>query len=173
MQCVCSVHEYGCPFVQISWWMQRGDDQTGSAPEVALWSHKDYGGYGAIVHRRAASSKAHLHHAPLTHTTLIAFASFITFIASPLHCLLPGLEERSLWCRCHAHSLLPDTALDGCGAGELSDTTERWLPAHKWLLDVHHSEISGASCAGGLISGDIGSHFNCLYEDSDQDSKEF
>lgn len=48
---------------------------------------------------RAAHRQARLRRAAFTHTALIAFASFITFIASSLHCLLPGLVERSLWRR--------------------------------------------------------------------------
>lgn len=46
---------------------------------------------------RAAPRQARLCRAAFTHTALIAFASFITFIASSLHCVLPGLVERSLW----------------------------------------------------------------------------
>ena len=71
------------------------------------------GGYTAAVHSGAASSQTHLSHTPPTHThthththihthihiTLIAFPSFITFIASPLHCMLPRLVERSMWWR--------------------------------------------------------------------------
>lgn len=42
--------------------------------------------------------------AAFTHTALIAFASFITFIASSLHRVLPGLVERSRWRR-RAHTI--------------------------------------------------------------------
>lgn len=54
---------------------------------------------------RAAYRQAGLRRAAFTHTALIAFASFITFIASPLHCVLPGLVERSLWRRRRAHTI--------------------------------------------------------------------
>lgn len=53
---------------------------------------------------RAAYRQARLCRAAFTHTALIAFASFITFIASSLHCVLPGLVERSLWRRRRAHT---------------------------------------------------------------------
>lgn len=54
---------------------------------------------------RVACRQAALHRAAFTHTALIAFASFITFIASSLHCVLPGLVERSLWRRRRAHTI--------------------------------------------------------------------
>lgn len=61
--------------------MPRKDDQTGSQQGCSA-NTEELWGIWCVLHPRAAYTKAHLCHTPFTHTTLIAFASFITFIAS-------------------------------------------------------------------------------------------
>lgn len=93
----CAAHICDCPFFP-DWTVNErmirvGAHQGCCANTEGLW------GIWRVLHPRAAYSWAPLCHAPFTHAALIALASFITFIASSLHCMLPGLVERSLWWR--------------------------------------------------------------------------
>lgn len=76
--------------------MLQEDDQTGSTPGLLLITKGLWGIWSRSVFQACLQLGSSPPRSPHTHIALIAFTSFITFIASSLQCVLSGLAERSL-----------------------------------------------------------------------------
>lgn len=106
----CGAPIYDCPFSRLDSECHERTNRVGAHQGCRVNTEGLWGIWRARCPRaayrqarlcRAAFTHTHTH----IHTALIAFASFITFIASSLHCVLPGLVERSLWRRRRAHTI--------------------------------------------------------------------